>query len=156
MPQHRHLRRLTHVFIKNPVYFVTTCTRNRARVLATAASSEVLIDEWRGAAQRHRWQIGRYVIMPDHVHFFACPEPDSVSLVRFVGHWKEWTGKRLHREIGLLAAIWQPQFFDHVLRSTESYAEKWEYVRQNPVRAGIVSAPDQWPYAGYIDFDEPM
>jgi hypothetical protein len=45
--------------------------------------------------------------------------------------------------------IWQRGFFDHVLRSDESYAEKWNYVRANPVRAGLVNDPD-WPYAGEI------
>jgi len=44
--------------------------------------------------------------------------------------------------------IWQRGFFDHVLRSDESYAEKWEYVRENPVRAGLVRIADEWPYAG--------
>jgi len=37
-----------------------------------------------------------------------------------------------------LASFWQPGFNDHLLRSDENYAEKWEYVFQNPVRAGLV------------------
>jgi hypothetical protein len=36
------------------------------------------------------------------------------------------------------------------MRSSESYAERWEYVRCNPVRAGLVSKPDDWPYQGEI------
>jgi len=50
--------------------------------------------------------------------------------------------------------VWQEGFFDHVLRSDESYAEKWNYVRQNPVRAGLVARAEEWPYQGeivYID-----
>ena len=49
---------------------------------------------------------------------------------------------------------WQPGFFDHLLRNDESYDRKWNYVRQNPVRANLVVNPDDWPYAGeivYID-----
>ena len=46
--------------------------------------------------------------------------------------------------------IWQPGFFDHVLRSDESYAQKWEYVRDNPVRAGLVAQSDDWPYQGEV------
>jgi len=42
--------------------------------------------------------------------------------------------------------LWQPAFFDHILRSDESYAEKWDYVRHNPVRAGFVKAADDWLY----------
>lgn len=43
---------------------------------------------------------------------------------------------------------WQQGFFDHLIRSSESYAQKWEYVRENPVRAGFVTAADTWPYQG--------
>jgi len=44
--------------------------------------------------------------------------------------------------------LWQREFFDHVLRSDEGYAEKWDYVRENPVRAGLVRSPNEWPYFG--------
>jgi hypothetical protein len=47
--------------------------------------------------------------------------------------------------------VWQAGFFDHLLRRSESYAAKWEYVRRNPVRAGLVSEPDLWPYQGEIE-----
>ena len=47
--------------------------------------------------------------------------------------------------------LWQREFFDHILRSNESYSEKWNYVRANPVRAGCVSAAEEWKYAGEIE-----
>jgi hypothetical protein len=50
------------------------------------------------------------------------------------------------------APLWQPEFFDHLLRSGESMAEKWMYVRENPVRAGLVAQAEIWPYAGSVDF----
>jgi len=46
---------------------------------------------------------------------------------------------------------WQDGFFDHVLRSSESYGEKWEYVRMNPVRAGLVKQTEDWPFIGEIE-----
>ena len=46
--------------------------------------------------------------------------------------------------------LWQPGFFDHLLRSSESYAEKWNYVRENLVRAGLVDDAANWPYHGEI------
>jgi len=52
-------------------------------------------------------------------------------------------------ELGCLAGeLWQPGFFDHVLRSDESYDGKWNYVRENPVRAGLVRAPADYPFWG--------
>ncbi len=46
---------------------------------------------------------------------------------------------------------WQREFFDHILRSNKSYSEKWNYLRANPVRAGLVSAGEEWKYAGEIE-----
>jgi hypothetical protein len=46
--------------------------------------------------------------------------------------------------------VWQRGFFDHILRSEESYRQKWNYVRDNPVRAGLVANANDWPYAGEI------
>ena len=47
-------------------------------------------------------------------------------------------------------ALWQPGFFDHLLRGDESYAEKWEYVRGNPVRHGLVRCAEHWKYQGEV------
>ncbi len=47
--------------------------------------------------------------------------------------------------------LWQREFFDHVLRSSESYSEKWNYVRDNPVRAGLVVSAEGWALAGEVE-----
>ena len=47
--------------------------------------------------------------------------------------------------------LWQREFFDHVLRSNESYSEKWAYVELNPIRAGLVQLPADWPYQGELN-----
>ena len=54
------------------------------------------------------------------------------------------------RQAGVPAPHWQKDFFDHLLRSNESYSAKWEYVRQNPVRAGLVKDADDWEFRGEI------
>ncbi len=69
-----------------------------------------------------------------------------------MGSWKEWTAKAIKRELQLAGNVWQREFFDHVLRSDESYSEKWNYVRENPVRAGLVPRPEDWKYHGSIHF----
>jgi REP element-mobilizing transposase RayT len=56
--------------------------------------------------------------------------------------------------IGSAPMQWQPGFFDHLIRNDESYGDKWNYVRENPVRAGLVASAADWPYQGeivYID-----
>jgi hypothetical protein len=48
------------------------------------------------------------------------------------------------------APYWQKGFFDHELRSSQSYSEKWCYVRDNPVRAELLKHWEEWPYVGQI------
>ena len=147
---HQHLRRLSQVWLEDPLYFVTTCTWKRRPVLATPNVAEVLIGEWRDARDRHGWAVGRFVIMPDHVHFF-CSGGRETSLSEFMRSWKQWTSKRTSKLLNLRAPLWQDEFFDHVLRSSESYGAKWDYVRENPVRAGLIVRPDDWPWQGEIE-----
>jgi REP-associated tyrosine transposase len=149
-PQHR-LRRLDQVWVETPIYFVTTDTANRTPLLANPQCTEILVSEWKSASSRHGWGIGYYVVMPDHVHFFASPSRSATSLSRFMQAWKEWTSKRICREIGIKPPLWQSEFFDHLLRSFESYEEKTRYVLENPVRAGLVEKVEDWPFLGKVE-----
>ena len=86
--------------------------------------------------------------MPDHVHLFVAlgEEPTLGSWMKSL---KNSLSKSL-RTLGVASPHWQKTFFDHVLRSDESYSQKWEYVRDNPVRAGLVTKWQDWPYCGEV------
>lgn len=152
LPQRRHLRRLDRIVdtSRAPLFYVTTCAEHRAPVLARPEVSRILVEAWRDARGLYGWLVGRYVVMPDHAHFFAAPAAgDAKSLSEFVGLWKRWTA-RLIRQAGIRGFAWQREFFDHLLRSQESYEQKWEYVRNNAVRKRLVVRPEEWPYQGEI------
>jgi REP element-mobilizing transposase RayT len=87
--------------------------------------------------------------MPDHVHLFAVLPETGLTIAQWVQSLKSVLGKSLLSS-GVKKPHWQRGFFDHVLRSAESYSEKWEYVRNNPVRKGLRPNPDDWPYQGEI------
>jgi REP element-mobilizing transposase RayT len=87
--------------------------------------------------------------MPDHVHLFVTFTLDGVSLSSWVKSCKNALSKSW-RLTGLAAPHWQKGFFDHVMRSIDSYDEKWHYVAANPVRAGLAATPEAWPYQGTI------
>src|SRR5207249_9815557 len=108
---HKHLRRLERVWIEWPIYFVTTCTLKRRSILTSKQVASILTQEWRSAHERHGWAIGRYVVMTDHVHFFCSAELDAKPLSIFLQKWKEWTSKRMARELHFSAKIWQEEFF---------------------------------------------
>jgi putative transposase len=145
-----HLRRLEQVWISTPIYFVTVCTADRATRLASEDFHSIAREVWSNCERLYGWRVGRYVLMPDHVHFFCCDVREERSLSVFVGKWKEWTAKYARDRLSVTMPLWQPEFFDHVLRSSESYGHKWDYVRENPVRAHLVTEPEQWPYQGEL------
>ena len=145
----KHLRRLGRVFVRHPVYFITTATANRRPILASESFQEIAEEVWHRSASLYGWSTGPYVLMPDHVHFFCQANPDgAVDLSHFVGKWKEWTSKYARKRLNLSMPLWQPEFFDHVIRSEESWSDKFAYVRKNPEEAGLVEDPGDWPYQG--------
>ena len=144
--------RLENVWTKNPTYFITTCVEQRMPVLASDEIRDILVGEWSTAFDRYSWAIGGYVIMPDHIHFFCSSLEQTTQLSTYVGKWKEWTCKSIRKQTSFANFQWQKGFFDYLLRNDESRTEKWEYIRNNPVRASLVNDPTDWPYQGSIDF----
>jgi REP element-mobilizing transposase RayT len=84
--------------------------------------------------------------MPDHLHLLASGSPTASPLGLWIKALKAYVSQRRVR--------WQLGFFDHVIRSDESEAEKWEYIRQNPVRAGLVPKAEDWAFAGELNDPE--
>jgi putative transposase len=138
--QPRRQRRLDRIFDSAPAYFLTICTDGRARVLDNAETDSFVRGFVSESVERYGVYVDCYALMPDHVHLIVTIAPDSKTpLGLWVKAFKAMTARRRFK--------WQPGFFDHVLRSDESRSEKWEYIRMNPVRAGLVENPADWPYA---------
>lgn len=92
--------------------------------------------------------VGQYIIMPDHIHLFVCGDPGFV-LANWIGALKQALAKAAHRSKSD-GQIWQEGFFDHVLRNDESMSQKWDYISENALRAGLVDQAEDWPYQGEI------
>jgi putative transposase len=129
------------------IIFVTVCTKNRKRILANSRVHELLCAAWQN---QPTWLIGRYMIMPDHIHLFCAPA-DLVpeALIKWMNFWKSHAARHWPRTED--SPIWQRHFWDTQLRRGESYTEKWEYVEQNPVRADLVARSEDWPYQGELN-----
>ncbi len=174
-----------------PLYFVTFCTARRRKILANDTVHAAVVKYCRSAEERNI-AVGRYVIMPEHIHLFvrgshefqlgiwmrglkralsaAIPAVVAVAVVGDRGGrlsqraqppaaddppspgYGRAGGRQLQQTVfrGYAPSIWQRGFFDHLLRNSDSYSQKWNYVEQNPVRAGLVRHADKWPYAGEI------
>jgi putative transposase len=108
------------------VYFITFNTYKRQSLLARDEIHESFCI-FSIKAREHDVAVGRYVIMPDHVHLFAVFPAESIMLRSWVQSLRNVIGKKL-LQLGIHKPHWQEGFFDHLLRSQESYSEKWEYV----------------------------
>jgi putative transposase len=142
------LHRLEQLYIDNPAYFLTFCTANRKAILASHRIHEAFVIFCREALTRSIF-VGRYILMPDHVHLYVKLPPPSENLSAWVKSLKNFLSKAL-REQKISAPHWQKGFFDHVLRSDESYSDKWLYMVENAVRGGLVKEWIDWPYQGEI------
>lgn len=129
----------------SPVFFVTICTIHRRKVENLERLHRAFLEYIVRAYNEFGVAVGRYVIMPDHMHFFVCGG-EAFQLPQWIN------GLKRSMSVALGATkqtpVWQPGFFDHLLRNDESYSQKWEYVRENPVRAGLVKHAEEWPYQG--------
>jgi REP element-mobilizing transposase RayT len=130
-----------------PLFFVTICTLHRRKIPSLPVAQEVLTTYGKRAISEFNVALGRYVIMPDHLHFFIRGDQTFVLANWVKGLKRTMSGPFPSEE---RRSLWQPGFFDHLLRNDESYAQKWEYVRENPVRAGLVKFAQDWPYQGEI------
>ena len=128
-----------------PLFFVTFCARDRSPRLATPQADAALRDYGARGLELGAAALGRYVIMPDHVHLFVQGGSEFV-----LGRWVKGLKAAMHRALQARRELWQPGFWDHLIRNGESYSLKWAYVRENPVRAGLVASPEDWPFQGEI------
>ncbi len=142
------LRRLDYVFRQLPIYFVTACTNERQPILNHNAVHRRLIEFGNQGETYGAW-LGAYVLMPDHLHLFVIVDDRELSLSSWMKSLKNSLSSSL-RDQGIPSPHWQRGFFDHVLRSGDSYSSKWEYVRENPVRAALVKTWQDWPFLGEI------
>ena len=146
MPE--RLRRLEYTFQRLPTYFVTSCTHERRAILNNSEVHGRLIEFGNKGSEHGAW-LGAYVLMPDHRHAFVVIDDERMNLSRWIKSLKNALSKTLRIQ-NIPAPHWQKGFFDHVMRSGDSCAEKWHYVRDNPVRAGLVNRWDEWRFVGEI------
>ena len=150
LPDRKHLKRIP-VWIpsdQSVIYFVTVCCESRRKVFTNDLAVKITLESLIKCAAATEWNIWQICFMPDHVHFVVAPMKDrEQKLSKLMQRWKSSSKQRLNRA-GVMGDVWQKEFFDRLLRSDESLTEKWRYVEMNPVRAGVCSPPEEYPYLG--------
>jgi len=122
-----------------PRFFITVCCKERGRnQLATDEMWIFLRESIKKRNAGGNWNCELFLAMPDHIHGFFSFENES-RMTNAVKQWKRWVARE--KQI-----VWQKGFFEHRLRNDANSGEKWDYILQNPVRAGFVEHPKDWPY----------
>lgn len=115
---------------------------SKGRSLASPPPSW-LLESVKFSTDQGKWYPRIFLIMPDHIHgLFRFP--DEAVMTKVIRDWKRWTSRHLN-------IAWQDGFFDHRLRQEESVSEKADYMFQNPVWAGLVADPQEWPHGWFAD-----
>jgi putative transposase len=96
-----------------------------------------------------KWLLFAYCLMPDHLHLLATPQ-GGADLSRILGQYERYVTRTAWTH-GVVGALWQRSYHDHVLRKQEAAAEVVAYIVNNPVRAGLVAQWEEWPWCGMPD-----
>jgi REP element-mobilizing transposase RayT len=124
---------------EDSVFFVTiNCLERGTNSLCLPDVALVLRESAEHRATKGDWHPRLMVLMPDHLHMLVT-FPLHVQMKKVISDWKQYTAKRS-------GVRWQRDFFDHRLRSDESYVEKASYIRNNPVRKELIGDAAAWPY----------
>src|ERR1041384_1124545 len=127
-------------------YFLTFCVRSRARVFVDATIIEAALLQFRKTAALERFSIIAYCFMPDHVHLLVEARDDRSDLKRFAKLAKQRSGAA-HALAGQ-GKLWQEGYYERILRDDEALRDVARYIIANPVRAGLVTSPLEYPYSG--------
>jgi hypothetical protein len=149
--EERQLERLERAWAEEPVFFISTRLESGEGVLNTLSAVELLVEEWRLAQKRHGWSVGPYLVLPDGVQFFCAADISARPLSQWLQIWKEWTSKRMARQLGIQPPAWESGYSKNLLQSEESFSQKWQSVCQEPVRAHLVDDPEDWPWRGDLE-----
>jgi putative transposase len=145
--KYEYRRKLPHYQKPGRSLFVTFCKNNRipfSEPCRDAILQHCLYDHGK------RYELHAVVIMPEHAHLLLMPLRDDegwpYGLPLILKQLKGISARSVNKLTGSGGPVWQEESFDHVPRSQEGFAEKLEYIRQNPVRRGLVSKPEDYPW----------
>ena len=97
---------------------------------------------------KQRYHLLAYCIMPNHVHVLFIPAKQYSGEIYPPAHiaysWKRWTSNQINRLLERKGSLWQQESYDHLVRDEEELLHTVNYIKLNPVKAGLVESWEQW------------
>ncbi len=127
-------------------YFITANSWAGRSIFQSERSASLLIETLFDYRANGKYQLHEFVVMPNHIHLLFTPAPE-LTLERVVQFIKGGFSHRAGKQLGPSLGIWERGYVDHRIRGTQDYESHRDYIHQNPVRKGLASSPEQYPYS---------
>ena len=138
--------RLTHRTTLGSSYFVTTKASQNCALFRVTEIAELLVQTLQRYRDRGEYLLHEFVVMPDHLHLLITPSSTN-SLEKVMQFIKGGSCYRVGQHRGQKMDLWHAGFHDWTIRDAPDWKAKAEYIWQNPVKAGLVERPEDWPYS---------
>lgn len=133
------------------MYFLTLCTGNRQSYFLDGRVAAFVEEEIECRRMKGEIKLFCYCIMPDHLHMLlSLGDLYKKRLQDWVSAFKRYTTKVIHDRYNI-KPLWQRNFYDHIIRRDESLLKIAQYILNNPVRKGMVSNWENYPYSKMVD-----
>lgn len=140
-------RDLPHWELDGSIYFITFNTWEKLEL--TIEARQVVLNTCQ-FFNNQRYQIFALVVMPDHVHMLIQPwlrsENEFWSLSSIMNSIKSYSAKQISKAIKHIGTVWQSERYDRIIRNDQELQDTWEYIRQNPIKAGLSVTPEEYPF----------
>jgi putative transposase len=133
-------------------YFITLRCHKQAGHFANGNFVSEAVRALEKTAKQEGFYVWAYCFMPNHFHLLAEGKTENANLRKLISVFKQRTAFRLNRRYG--ARLWQPSYYDRVLRKDEATPVIARYIFENPVRKGIATDYLQYPYSGSFEFSD--
>ena len=132
------------------IFFVTVNLRRGVQKF-NADEYPILVEVLKASRQRLDFSLCGYVLMPDHWHGLIWPHGD-LTISKAIHDVKKISALRVHRHRKTSGPFWQHQFWDRFVRHAKELSERLEYMHLNPVRRGLVRAPEDWRWSSHNNY----
>jgi putative transposase len=134
-------------------YFLTICAHRREPVFTASPVACFVIDQLLRSAKAKTFEVLAHGVMPDHLHALVVGLTPASDVKEFVRSYKQHTGHWWKHEHGQSSPLWQASYYERVLRDEDRNEGVIRYILMNPVRAGLVNDPREYPYLGAEKYD---
>jgi putative transposase len=127
-------------------YHLRFCTDARRRTFTSNAPVDLARSQILRSSQEQQFAVIAYCFMPDHLHLLIEGETETSDCKRFIARAKQYSG--YSHAVTFKERLWQRYGFERVLRKDETTKTVARYILENPIREGLVTRVEEYPYLG--------